>query len=255
MYIYHTGVITEAIHRKIENARDSVMNGAEKTESFRDILYSLMEKTDIETKVVGTASARGETAVSGVKRSDGSALMYAINNADSDSTASAVAGRFGVSTAAGNEIKTTADGLSSALTLLKNLNGMSDKAVIPQLSEFTEKFNSLLSALRTNTTSTGFMYANLLKTAASTASDALAKAGVTVSEDGKLTLDTEKFSELGLEGFLATVSAAADSISTYSASAKSKGTGVLDFLTENEYTDGGSVTTGNYYDKLLDYYI
>ncbi len=232
------------------------MSGAEKPESFRNILYSLMEKTDNDTKVVGTASARGAESVSGVKRSDGSALMYAINNAETDTTASAVASRFGVTADSGNTLKTTADSLKSSLTLLKNLNGMSDQAVIPQLSDFIEKFNSLLTGLRTNTTSTGYMYAGLLKTAASTASDALAKAGVTVSGDGKLTLDSEKFSELGLEGFLATVSAAADSISTYSASTKNTGTGLLDFLTGSDESsdNGGYVSTGSYYEKLIDHF-
>ncbi len=254
MYIYHTGVISEAIQRKIESTRNSVLNGAEKPESFRNILYSLMENTDSETKVVGVAGARSSESVSGVKSADGSALMYAINNAETDSTASAVASRFGVDTDTGNTMKTSSDSLKSSLTLLKNLNGMSDQSVIPQLSDFVEKFNSLLSGLRTDTTASGVMYAGLLKTAATTAADALAKAGVTVSDDGKLTLDNEKFSELGLEGFLATISAAADSISTYSASAKNKGTGLLDFLTDSEYSDGGYVSTGNYYDKLMDYY-
>ena len=252
MYIYHAGAIGEAIRKKIDNTKSSIMNGTESSESFRSILFSVMENTSPETKVVGVANNRASTAEP-IGRADGSTLIYAIANAANDSTASAVVNALGLNVG-DNSIKTAADSLKSSLTLLQKLNGMSDESVFPQLSDFTEKFNTLLSGLRTNSTSSGFMYANLLKTAASTASDALAKAGITVSDDGKLSLDTEKFSELGVEGFLSTVSAAVNSISSYASSMTTSGTGVLDFLTEDNYSDGGYISTGNYYDSLMDYY-
>ena len=253
MYIYQTGMIGEAIRTKIENTRNSIQYGTENTQSFSDILTSMM-KADSSQKVVGVTNNNTDNT-NPIARADGSTLLYAIQNASDDTTASAVLNRLGMNVS-DNSLKTTADSLISSLNLLLSINGTDNSSALTQLTDFTDKFNSLLTDLQSSTTSAGFMYANILKTAAQQGSDALAKAGITVSDSGKLTLDSDKFESVGLEGFMQSISSAATAISSYASSIKPTGTGVLDFLTEDsDSDDSGFLSTSDYYNSLLSMYM
>lgn len=253
MYIYQTGMIGEAVRTKIENTKNSIQYGTENTQTFSDILTSMM-KADSTQKVVGVSNNNKDNT-NPVARADGSTLLYAIQNASDDTTASAVVNALGL-TVSDNSLKTTADSLVSSLNLLLSINGTDNASALTQLTDFTEKFNTLLTDLQSSTTSAGFMYANILKTAAQQGADSLAKAGITVSDSGKLTLDSEKFESVGLEGFLQTASSAATAISSYASSIKPTGTGVLDFLTDNsDSDDSGFLSTSDYYNSLLNMYM
>lgn len=245
-------MIGEAIRTKIENTRNSIKYGEENTQSFSEILASMMQ-TDTGTKVVGTAN-RVTESTSPVARADGSTLLYAIQNAADDTTAAKVVASLGL-TPSDNSLKAAADSLSSSLKLLASLNGTQDSSAVKQITDLVDKYNALLTDLRAGTTSSAFMYANILKTAAQTGADALAKAGVTVSEDGRLTFDSEKFESVGLEGFLNSVSSAASAISSYASSIKPAGTGVLDFLTESSDENSDFVSTSDYYNSLMNMYL
>lgn len=251
MYIYQTGMIGEAVRTKIENAKNSIIHGTDNSQSFTEILTAMMQ-TDKTPKVVGTAAASEST--SPVARADGSTLLYAIQNASTDTTASAVINALGLNVS-DNSLKAEADSLTASMKLLASLNGSTDSSTLTQLTDFTEKYNALLTDLRSSTTSSGFMYANILKTAAQTGADALAKAGISVSDSGSLTLDKDKFESVGLEGFLQSVSSAVSAVSSYASSIKPSGTGILDFLTESTDEDSDFISTSDYYNSLMNMYL
>ena len=252
MYIYRPGMIGEAIRTKIENTRNSIRYGEENSQSFSEILASMMT-VDTGTKVVGTANLVRE-GKSPAAYADGSTLLYAIQNAADDTTAAKVVASLGL-TQSDNSLKAAADSLTSSIKLLSSLNGTQDSSAVKQITDLVDKYNALLTDLRSGTTSSAFMYANILKTAAQTGADALAKAGISVSEDGRLTFDSEKFESVGLEGFLNSVSSAASAVSSYASSIKPSGTGVLDFLTESSDEDSGFISTSDYYNSLMNMYL
>ena len=123
-------------------------------------------------------------------------------------------------------------------------------AIKEQLLNFTERYNALLSDLDAQGTSSSYMYSNLLKTAARTSADPLAAAGITVDENGRLSLDADKFESLDIDGFLATVSSAVSSVASYASTVRNS-SGLLDFLTGDE--DSGNDTI-NYMTSLLNLY-
>ena len=252
MYIYQTGMIGEAVRTKMAETRNSIQNGTQSSRSFGEILTEMMN-ADTKQKVVGVTNNDPDNA-SPIARADGSTLLYAIQNASEDSTASAVVNTLGLNIS-DNTLKAAADSLRSSLDLLLSINGTQDSSAVTTLADFTEKFNSLLTDLRSGTTSAGFMYANILKTAAAGGADALAKAGVTVSDDGRLTFDGDKFESVGLEGFLTTVSSAASAVSNYASSIAPSGTGVLDFLTEDSDEGSDFISTSDYYNSLINMYL
>ena len=252
MYIYQTGMIGEAIRTKISETKNSIRGGSESSRSFSDILTEMMN-VDTKQKVVGVTNNNSDST-SPLARADGSTLLYAIQNASEDSTASAVVSNLGLNVS-DNSLKTAADSLTRSLNLLLSLNGTDDPSAVTQLADFADKYNALMTDLRSATTPAGLMYANILKTAASTGTDALALAGISVSEDGKLTLDTGKFTSVGLEGFLNTVSSAASAVSNYASTIKPSGTGVLDFLTGDSDEDSDFINTSDYYNSLINMYL
>ncbi len=253
MYIYQTGMIGEAIRTKISETKTSIQSGTGSARTFSEILTEMMN-VDTSQKVVGVTNNDPDNTNS-LAGADGSTLLYAIQNASDDTTAAAVVSKLGLSVT-DNSLKTAADSLTRAVNLLSAINGTDNPSAVTQLSDFTERFNALLTDLRSSTTSAGFMYANILKTAASTGADALAAAGISVSDDGMLTLDSEKFGSVGLEGFLTTVSSAASAVSNYASTIKPSGTGVLDFLTEDsDNDDSGFLSTSDYYSSLINMYL
>ena len=87
MYIYQSGIIGEAVRTKIADTKNSVMNGAGRTDtqSFGDLLRSLMFNTNEQTKAVGVTNVSDST--SPIASADGRTLLYALTNADTDSAA------------------------------------------------------------------------------------------------------------------------------------------------------------------------
>ncbi|MBR5088481.1 MAG: hypothetical protein IK093_03550, partial [Ruminiclostridium sp.] len=210
MYIYQSGIIGEAVRTKIDEARTAVMTG-ERTngESFGSLLRSLMLNTDREVKIVGITGTAEST--SPVAHADGRTLLYAIANAENDPTASAVIGALGLPIS-NSGIKAAADGLTSAASLLSSAEGADKENVLPLLNTFVEKYNTLVTDLAAQSTTSGIMYSRLFSTAAGRASDALAAAGITVSDNGTLTLDADKFESIGIDDFLNSVSTAAGAV-------------------------------------------
>ncbi len=242
MYIYQSGMISEAVHAKLGNMKNSVMNGekTDNTQSFSELLRSYMINTGSETKPVGVIN----TDATEKTVPNGRTLLYALTNADNDATASAVVGALGLPIS-DNNIKAAADGLYSAVQLLSSADGADKDKLLPLVSDFTEKYNSLLTDLRSNSTATGIMYTRLFSTAANTAADALAKAGISVNDDGSLTLDAAKLESVGIEGFLESVATAANAVSTYASTITgSQNSSLLDFLGNDENNSAASYYTG-----------
>ena len=249
MYIYQTGLIGEAVRTKIENTKSAVMGGTRSTESFGDILRSMMTNTDEKTKVVGMKDTGSST--SPLARADGKTLLYALSNADSDTTAAAVVGALGLPIS-DNRVKAAADGLTAAVNLLNAAEGADKETLIPVISDFVDKYNSLLSGLNAQSTASGIMYTRLFKTASETASELLAKAGITADASGKLTFEPDKFEELDISGFISTVSSASNAVSTYASSITGTQNGsLLDFLSGEEDSDDSYTSTSNYYNTLV----
>ncbi|MBP3855743.1 MAG: hypothetical protein IK990_09065 [Ruminiclostridium sp.] len=249
MYIYQSGIIGEAVRTKIADAKNSVMNGAGRTDtqSFGDLLRSLMFNTNEQTKAVGVTNVSDST--SPIASADGRTLLYALTNADTDSAASAVVGALGLPIS-DTGIKAAADSLSSAINVLESADSADKESLIPILGNFVDKYNALVSDLRAQSTASGIMYSRLFSTAAGTAADALAEAGITVDDTGRLTLDADKLSSVGLDGFLGSIAAAANAVSTYASSITgSSSSSLLDFL-GNDDSDS-TYSTSNYYSSLI----
>ena len=247
MHIYQTGIIGEAVHTKIDSARRSVMSGTRtETQSFGDLIKSMMIDTNAKTKTVGVSNVTSDST-SPVSKADGRTLLYALANAEDDTTASAVVGALGLPIS-DNNIKAAADGLSSAVKLLSESDGASGDTMVKLLSDFVDKYNTLITDLGTQSTASGIMYSRLFRTAANSASDALATAGITVGDNGKLTFDANKIGEVGISGFLGSVATASDAVSTYASSITgSQNSSLLDFLGN----DDDSTSTSNYYSSLI----
>ena len=243
MYIYQTGLISELIHEKIANAKSGNTSSAG---SFGDMLRSMMVNTSGSTKTVGISNVSGSD--SPIARADGRTLLYALTNSDTDAAASAVVGALGLPIS-DNNIKAAADSVTSAVTLLGSAAGADKEQAIKLITDFTDKFNALLTDLSAQSTTSGIMYTRLFSTAAKSASEALASAGITVGDDGKLTFDAQKFEDLSIEEFLSSIATAANAVSTYASSITgSQSSSLLDFLGES---DDSAYSTTNYYTSLI----
>lgn len=247
MYIYTSGLVGEAVRTKLDNAKQSVMSGKKAdTQTFGDLLRSMMTNTDAAVKTVGVSNNISGSS-SPVSKADGRTLLYALTNTDSDSTASAVVGALGLPIS-DTGIKTDADSLTSAIKMLTSAGDAGKEQILPMLSDLVEKYNSLLTDLRAQSTASGVMYSRLFSTAAGAAADALAAAGISVGDDGTLTLDADKFESVGMEGFLNSVATAAEAVSTYASSITgSRSSSLLDFLG----TDSDSYSNSDYYSSLI----
>lgn len=246
MYIYETGLIGEAVRSEIENMKRSVMSGEKSETNFGNTLRSLMETSDRTEKPVGMQHS--ETA-SPLARADGNTLLYAIRNADTDETASAVMNSLGF-TADNSAVKTEADSLSSSASLLTKLEGAETGTVIKTLTDFVQKYNILIADLRSRATSSALLYANILKTASVTGKDSLSNAGISVGDDGTLSFDADKYASLGIDGFLANIASATSSISMYSSSITGTNGSLMGFLYDE---DSDTSNRSDYYNSLMSY--
>lgn len=135
MYIYRYGAVSSAIHAKIENAKQSVKGGESK--SFGEIIRAQMNKTESKTAV----SSSEKTSTSG------SAILYALQNSDSDTTAQAVLETLGFGA---SEEENTTDTVSQAVSsYLSSLSSDSSAA-------------NLYSALLSTESSAESLYSTLL---------------------------------------------------------------------------------------------
>lgn len=211
MYIYRSGAIADAIHTKIENTKQSIRGGVSEKASFSELLRAQMYKTQ-EEKPVSVSYSSGKTSA------NGSALIYALQNSGTDSTASAVLEALGFSsgTVEKTGLKTAAQSLLQSADLLGTV-GASEEASAAALDDFISDYNSLYSLLSAAGSSSSYLYSNALKTYAAN-SDALFTAGISVDESGKLSASGEKVDTSALAEFIGGVRTVAQSVSDYSAS-------------------------------------
>ncbi len=211
MYIYRSGAIADAIHTKIENTKQSIRGGVSEKASFSELLWAQMYKTQ-EEKPVSASYSSGKTSA------NGSALIYALQNSETDSTASAVLEALGFSsgTIEKTGLKTAAQSLLQSADLLGTV-GVSEEASAAALDDFISDYNSLYSLLSAAGSSSSYFYSNALK-AYTANGDVLFTAGISVDESGKLSASGEKVDTSALAEFIGGVRTVAQSVSDYSAS-------------------------------------
>lgn len=211
MYIYRSGAIADAIHTKIENTKQSIRGGVSEKASFGELLRAQMYKTQ-EDKPVSASYSAGKTSA------NGSALIYALQNSGTDSTASAVLETLGFSNGSigGTALKTAAQSLLQSADLLGTV-GASEEASAAALDNFISDYNSLSSLLSAAGSSSSYLYSNALK-AYTADKDSLFAAGISVDESGKLSASGEKTDAATLTKFISGVRSVAQSVSDYSSS-------------------------------------
>ena len=235
MYIYETGLIGKAVRQKIENAKSAAQGGDGSSESFSEILKSMMTDTNAEPKTVGLYSNTGSKA-----RPSGDALIYALRNAELDSNSAAVISSLGLSSYTGiggtSALETAANELKSSAESISALKEADEATVLPLLYGFTEKYNSLLTALEVSSSVSAKMYALGLKTAVQSNNEALATAGINERDNGRLDFTAESFEKLDLNGFLGSISSSASLISTYASTTAGTSTGLLSAFDDDGIT-------------------
>lgn len=211
MYIYRSGAIGNAIHAKIENSKQSVRGGASERVSFSELLKAQMYKTQ-EDKPVSASYSSGKNSASG------SALLYAMQNSGTDSTASAVlkALGFGDNTIGGSVLKTAAQSLLQSADTLMTVSSSEEASAIA-LNNFISDFNSLCSQLSATGSYSSYLYSNALKAYASD-KEALFAAGISVDENGKLSMSGEKVDTAALSSLIDGAVSVARGVSDYSVS-------------------------------------
>ena len=226
MYIYETGLIGKAVRQKIENAKSAAQGGGGSSESFSEILKSMMTDTNAAPKTVGLYSSGNFSA-----QPSGDALIYALRNAELDSTSAAVISSLGLSSYTGiggtSALETAANELKSSAESLLSAKDADKATALPLLYGFTEKYNSLLTALEVSSSVSAKMYALGLKTAAESNSEALAAAGITGRDNGRLEFTAESYEKADLSSFLSSISSSASLISTYASATAGTSTGLL----------------------------
>ncbi len=208
MYTYKYGAIGEAVRAKIDIYKQNV-RGADKTEStFADVLKTYLNYTDTEKKVVSATGSSGtSSAISG------STLLYALQNSDTDTTASTVLSALGFSSSGGSgtDLKTAADSLSASAKQLVELNGAGAEN-ITALNGFVSDFNKVITLLNAESTSSAYLYKNAFGAMFTAMSDELSAAGITY-ENGYMSYSG---SGAGLpDSFLSNVASSAALVSSY----------------------------------------
>lgn len=141
MYIYRYGAIGDAVHAKIENAKQSVKGGESKP--FSEFLRAQMYKTENESA----------TSTSATAATSGSTILYALQNSDSDTTAQAVLETLGF---ASSDEETSSDSVSNAVSsYLSALSGDSSatsasniySSLLSSEDSATSLYSTLLSGL------------------------------------------------------------------------------------------------------------
>lgn len=185
MYVYNYGSIGKAIRTKIDNFKQQVRGNTDSNVIFSDVLKAQLNFNDTEKKVV---SATGNATLSAEKTSslDGRTILYAIQNSDEDTTASAVLSAFGLSGSAGtNDLRDAADNLKvSAEQLIKANTAGGDLTLAT--ADFVENFNKLSTRLSVENSSSAYLYKNAFGALLNSSTADLKEAGIT-AENGLLT--------------------------------------------------------------------
>ncbi len=237
MYTYNYGAIGKTIRAKIDNYKQQVRGGAVNSDSFGDVLKTYLNKTDNATKVV---SATGNTSPYAENKAitsiDGSTLLYAMQNTDTDSMAGTVLSALGFSSGgsgSASSLKAAADELSMSAEQLVKANASGGDATIIT-TEFVSDYNKLVTMLTSESTSSAYLYKSALGAALTASADELAAAGITFENgliaytgNGTAVPDT----------FLNTVASSAAMVSSYAGS----------IISENEENSGIS----EYYTALM----
>ncbi len=213
MYIYKSGAIGEAVHAKIESAKQSVRGkGKAESVSFGDLLKSYMTKTEPVKKPV-TAVTGSENA----RTADGSALIYAMRNSADDTTAAAVLNSLGYNlggSSANTVLRTAAEDLTASAKKLREISASGDAAsTAATFAEFAADYNELLTRLASSASTSGYLYRSSLS--AYTGESTLNGTGFSAGENGLLTVSGEEPDADKLSAFLTGVSAVAQNVSKY----------------------------------------
>lgn len=251
MYIYESGLIGRAVREKIENTKASVrgqVGSQESSDSFGDILKSMMSVTDEVKKPVGYTG----TTLEKNPTISGDSLLYAVRNANEDTTASAVLSALGFSSAgSSSSLKTAADNLKANAEKLLVVENADEATVKTALSAYTGSLNEVTSLLSTASGTSAYMYSTGLKAAVDMMEEALSKAGITVGNDRRLSFNPVDFVSLDGAALNQGVTSLASTISTYSEAIMGEsGDSLLSFLTGEEEDE-----TVNYYSSLLTNYL
>lgn len=236
MYSYKYGAIGEAVRTKIDSYKQRVRGGSGNSDSFGDVLKTYLNKTDSETKVV---SATGNNSVSGsnaVSSLSGSTILYALQNSDTDTTASAVLSALGFSTStsgSAGDLRNAAESLSDSAEILMKANASGSDATVA-VTEFVSDYNKLMTMLTAESSSSAYLYKNAFSAMLTASEEQLASAGITF-ENGLLS-----YSGTGTaipDTFLSNVASSAGLVSSYASSV----------VTEDETYNGVS----DYYSSLI----
>ncbi len=216
MYEYSYGAIGEAVRAKIAAYKQSVRSGEKTSDSFGDVLKSYLTKTDKDKKIV-SATGGG----SSVPSISGSTLLYALQNSESDTTASSVLSALGFTSSdtTGSQLKLAADNLISSAKKLIELN-VSDVVNAEAVEDFVTDFNKVMTLLNCETSSSAYLYKNGLSAVISAVSDELSASGIT-SDNGVLSYSGKTDSSLP-EIFISNIASTASMISSYAGTATSE---------------------------------
>lgn len=233
MHIYEYGKIGEAVRAKIEGTKQSVRGGTPSDESFTDILKGYMTIEPKEKKVVSaTGNYSSNQAASSIT---GSTLLYALQNSDEDTTASAVLNMLGFSDYSQNgstQLKTAAQSLSDSAAMLITL-AESGTHNVSAVSDFVTDYNNLVMRLNAESNSSAYLYRSALSASLTSAADKLEAAGIT-HDNGYISYDGRS-EGMFPDDFLSGVISASSAISAYADSVTADETendnGLTDYYT------------------------
>ncbi len=237
MQIYEYGKIAEAVRAKIENTKQFIQGDISSSESFSDILRGYMTVESSEKKVV-SATGNYNNSSSVANAISGSTLLYALQNSDEDTTASAVLNMLGFSdysSSGTTQLKTAADNLSDSAAMLISLNETGTENV-SAVSDFVTDYNNLVTRLSAESNSSAYLYRTAFSAALTAAGDKLASAGITY-DNGYISYDGATGGSLP-DDFLTSVVSAASTVSAYASSVTA----------DSEETDNGLT---DYYTALI----
>ena len=217
MRIYEYGKIGEAVRAKIESTKQSIQGGVSSAESFSDILNSYMTVQKEEKKPVSAVGNYGNSFAA--PSINGNTLLYALQNSDEDTTASAVLnmlGFDGYSSSGTTQLKAAADSLADSAAMLISLNETETENVTA-VSDFVTDYNNLATYLSAESNSSAYLYRTAFSAALTAATDSLAAAGI-ASDNGYLSYSAENKGGAIPDDFLASVVTAANTVSLYAGS-------------------------------------
>lgn len=218
MYLYSYGAIGSAVRTKIENYKASVRGGEKKAESFAEVLKGQLEQTTTSKKVVSATGQNtfSESTAPNVSNINGSTILYALQNSETDTTASTVLSALGYSGLAdggSTELKSAAESLAKTAADLVKLNSAGTDASV-MTAEFVSDFNKLITLLNSESSSSAYLYKNAFSTAISASMEELEAAGISY-ENGFMSFSGQTELAPIPDTVLNNISISANAVSTY----------------------------------------